>query len=113
MNFPFGKSADTGRMNNAPTTSSASRIDPELIDQLFQKSKEAAIKEAARQEKPVRDIAAIQRKSVHELLTANAKGSDGSAAMGENMAVPEAIQKGVEQRIQEDDAERTAAISET
>lgn len=84
----------------------------EIIDRAFEQTEQQALDEAAKAQSKVAEIPKIQKKKIEELLYGKAKGSDGAAAMGEDVSV-KGLQQDIEKKAEEADAERMKAIDPT
>ncbi len=113
--FHFDSFMDDLAHNDAmPTTretSSAGTDRQQIIDAAFDRSREEALKEAAQQELKVSDVQKVQKEKLDVLL--KAKGTDGQAALGEDLSLTEDIQAEVTKKIDDEHDDRMDAISST
>lgn len=101
------------RMPSTLETSPAAVIDRKgIIDRAFEQTEQQALDEAAKGQLKVAAVKDIQKKKIEELMLSNAKGSDGAAAMVEDVSV-QGLQKEVEKKAEDADAERMKAIDPT
>ena len=91
------------------TTSASSADTKELVDVALEKTEQVALKNAADTKAKVADVKELQRKEFLKLM--NVKGSDGVAASGEDMSIPDDLKAQVDKGIEEKHAERMKNIA--
>ncbi|MBP7114294.1 MAG: hypothetical protein KBA40_02460 [Candidatus Peribacteraceae bacterium] len=93
-------------MERTPASSAETQ---ELVDIALEKTEQAALKNAADTKAKVADVKDLQRMEFLKLM--NVKGSDGSAAGGEDMCIPVDLKAQVDKGIEEQHAERMKNIA--
>lgn len=91
------------------TTYASSAETKELVDIALEKTEQTALKNAADTKAKVADVKELQRKEFLKLM--NVKGSDGAAAGGEDMSIPDDLKTQVDKGIEEQHAERMKNIA--
>lgn len=95
------------KVSSTSTALAGSRA--ELIQKLLEQSEQQALKEAGEKKMKVNAVADLQRKKVMELV--NSQGSDGDAAMGEDMSILTDIKNDIDKGLQKSDQDRRKSVA--